>query len=127
MANARSEPPPSTASIDCGDYLTQEAVQHAMENHGIRNLTLYGVGVALLEIGLWGRIPWKGHVQVRRKAARLSFLGQQYRAATKELIDCDFGLAIEDINDPRLQQAIFQSCVAELESLLSKIQVDDDP
>ncbi|RYP65933.1 hypothetical protein DL771_008063 [Monosporascus sp. 5C6A] len=126
MVNAGSKPPPSTASIGRGDYLTQEAVRHAMENHGIRNLTLYGVGVALLEIGLWARIPWEDHVQVRRKTARLSFLGRQYRAATKRLIDCDFGLAIEDINDPRLQNAIFQSSVAELESLLSKIQVDDD-
>ncbi|KAI0126422.1 hypothetical protein BJ170DRAFT_405549 [Xylariales sp. AK1849] len=81
------------------NYFPDEEVQFAMENHGIRNLALYNLGVALLQIGLWDSIPWEDHVQVRRKTARLSYLGRQYRDATKKLIDCDFGLAIEDLHD----------------------------
>ncbi|KAF3065116.1 hypothetical protein GL218_01756 [Daldinia childiae] len=97
--------------------LPLESVQEAMENYGIRNITLYALGVALLQIGLWERIAWEDHVQVRRKAARLSYLGKRFRNATKRLIDCDFGLATEQLEDPGLQDAIFSCVVGDLESL----------
>ncbi|KAI0114792.1 hypothetical protein F4814DRAFT_459679, partial [Daldinia grandis] len=99
------------------NFLSLESVQEAMENHGIRNITLYGLGVALLQIGLWERVAWEDHVQVRRKAARLSYLGKRFRNATKRLIDCDFGLATEQLEDPVLQDAIFSYVVGDLESL----------
>lgn len=95
-----------------------DSIRYAMEDHGIRNLTLYGLGVALLQIGLWEHVPWEDHVQVRRKVARLSHLGKGYRDATKKLIYCDFGLAIEQLDDPQLQSAIFSHVVGELESIL---------
>lgn len=100
------------------DSLPLESVQDAMDNYGIRNLTLYGLGVALLQIGLWDHVAWEDHVQVRRKVARLSYLGKQYRDATKRLIDCDFGLATEQLHDKQLQSAIFNHVVGDLESLL---------
>ncbi|KAI0138654.1 hypothetical protein F4776DRAFT_619341 [Hypoxylon sp. NC0597] len=99
------------------DSLPLESVQYAMENYGIRNLTLYGLGVALLQIGLWDHVPWEDHVQVRRKVARLSYLGKRYRDATKRLIDCDFGLATEKLDDVKLQSAIFTDIVGDLEAL----------
>ncbi|OTA61834.1 hypothetical protein K449DRAFT_434155 [Hypoxylon sp. EC38] len=101
--------------------LSLESVQYAMENHGIRNLTLYGLGVAFLQIGLWDYVPWEDHVQVRRKVARLSYLGKRYRDATKKLIDCDFGLATEKLDDVKLQSAIFTDIVGDLEALLQAV------
>lgn len=103
------------------DILPPDLVQRAMEDHGIRNLTLFGTGVALLQIGLWDRVPWEDHVQVRRKVARLSYLGKRYRDATKRLIDCDFGLATEQLHDKKLQSAIFSAVVGDLESLLHEL------
>ncbi|KAI2465987.1 hypothetical protein F4781DRAFT_407155 [Annulohypoxylon bovei var. microspora] len=101
------------------NFLSKESIEYAMENHGIRNLTLYGLGVALLQIGLWDSIPWEDHVQVRRKVARLSWLGKRYRNATKKLINCDFGLATEELRDRSLQSAIFRDMIGDLEQLLS--------
>ncbi|KAI1658270.1 hypothetical protein F4813DRAFT_59807 [Daldinia decipiens] len=98
-------------------FLPSESVQEAMENYGIRNITLYALGVALLQIGLWERVAWEDHVQVRRKVARLSYLGKRFRNAAKRLIDCDFGLATEQLEDPELQDAIFSCVVGDLESL----------
>jgi len=116
-------PSPSIVGHGRSEALAEEAVKYAMENHGIRNLTLYGLGVALLQIGLWDHVPWEDHVQVRRKTARLSYLGLQYRNATKRLIDCDFGLATENLHDTQLQAAIFDSIVGDLEALLAQVQV----
>ncbi|KAI0377100.1 hypothetical protein F5Y04DRAFT_292205 [Hypomontagnella monticulosa] len=96
-------------------------VKCAMEDHGIRNLTLYGLGVALLQIGLWENVAWGDHIQVRRKVSRLSFLGRRYRNAAKRLIDCDFGLATEELGDRKLQSAIFNAVVGDLESLLHEL------
>ncbi|KAI1143644.1 hypothetical protein F5Y05DRAFT_2035 [Hypoxylon sp. FL0543] len=101
---------PSSLPLDSGQY--------AMENYGVRNLTLYGLGVALLQIGLWDDVASKDYGQVRRKVARLSYLGKRYRDATKKLIDCDFGLATEQLDDVKLQSAIFTDVVGDLESLL---------
>ncbi|KAI1410546.1 hypothetical protein F5Y13DRAFT_202020 [Hypoxylon sp. FL1857] len=100
------------------DSLPLESVQYAMDNHGIRNLTLYGLGVALLQIGLWDHVAWEDHIQVRQKIALLTFLGKRYRDATKRLIYCDFGLATEQLEDVKLQSAIFTEVVGVLELLL---------
>ncbi|KAI0844865.1 hypothetical protein F5Y00DRAFT_273540 [Daldinia vernicosa] len=107
--------------------LPLELVQEAMENYGIRNITLYALGVVLLQIGLWERIAWEDHVQVRRKAARLSYLGKRFRNATKRLIDCDFGLATEQLEDPGLQGAIFSGVVGDLESLYRDLTSSSRP
>ncbi|OTB00148.1 hypothetical protein M426DRAFT_244199 [Hypoxylon sp. CI-4A] len=121
ISSSTQDPSKAPVSLDEETYgpdtLSSESIRDAMENHGIRNLTLYGLGVALLQIGLWEDVAWDDHVQVRRKAARLSYLGKRYRDATKKLIDCDFGLATEDLRDPRLLSAIFNDVVGDLESL----------
>lgn len=96
-----------------------ESIEYAMHDHGIRNLTLYSLGVALLQIGLWERVPWEDHIQIRRRVERLSQLGKGYYLATKKLICCDFGLAREQLHDPQLQSAVFNHVVGELESVLS--------
>ncbi|KAI0888801.1 uncharacterized protein GGS22DRAFT_63174 [Annulohypoxylon maeteangense] len=103
-------------------FLSPESIQYAMDNHGIRNLTLYGLGVSLLQIGLWENIPWEDHVQVRRKVARLSWLGKRYRDATKKLINCDFGLATEELCDRNLQSAIFRDVIGDLESIVNLLE-----
>ncbi|KAI1378391.1 hypothetical protein F4677DRAFT_466126 [Hypoxylon crocopeplum] len=92
----------SSDEEDCQpDFLPLESVQDAMDTYGIRNLTLYCLGVALLQIGLWDP--------------------QEYRNAIKRLIYCDFGLAEEELQDPELQRAIFHHVVGDLESLLHKL------
>ncbi|KAK3326656.1 hypothetical protein B0H66DRAFT_551463 [Apodospora peruviana] len=95
-----------------------EIAKWAEENHGIRNLTLYSLGVALLQIGLWdGSVSWSDHVQVRRKTARLSYLGKKYRNAARRLIECNFGQDSDDLEDEKLQRAVFTSVVGDLEAL----------
>ncbi|XXH01803.1 hypothetical protein Hte_008164 [Hypoxylon texense] len=120
----RSNPTPKHGTNS--DSTIAESIQYAMDDHGIRNPILYRLGVALLQIGLWEHVHWEDNVQVRRKVARLSHLGRGYHDATKKLIYCDFGLAIEELNDPRLQSAIFSHVVAELESILGVAQLGTD-
>ena len=91
--------------------------QRLRYDKGVRNLDLYCLGVALLQIGLWEHVPWNKHELVRRKVERLGFLGERYLKATKRLIYCDFGEGEENLNHEGLQLAICETVIADLESL----------
>lgn len=100
-----------------------EALDEAYCLKGIRNPILYGLGVALLQIGLWEPVDLADHVQVRRRVSRLSYLGERYRRVTKKLVDCDFGLGVDSLCNERLEGAVYQSCVLELECLLQQVRL----
>ncbi|KAI1213157.1 uncharacterized protein F4807DRAFT_413087 [Annulohypoxylon truncatum] len=118
METVNLAPTPPNGEDCLPDCPLSEPVQDAMENYGIRNLTLYGLGVALIQIGLWSDIPWGDHVLVRKTVAHLPCFGKRYKKVVSKLINCDFGLGTEDLNDPELRSAIFNDIIGELESLL---------
>ncbi|KAI1477870.1 hypothetical protein F4774DRAFT_185633 [Daldinia eschscholtzii] len=130
LETIRSTVDPATRSCIIQDeslapnFLPLKRVEEAMQMYGIRNLTLYNLGVDLLQIGLWEHVAWEGEVEeIRSKVARLSHLGKKYRDAAKRLIDCDFGLASEQLEDTRLREAIFSSIVSDLEELLHQLTI----
>ena len=96
---------------------SDDDMKHARENFGVRNLDLYRLGVALLQIGLWDLVPWKDPALVRRKTDRLSFCGKKYQQATERLIECDFG-ETRNLDDEGLQRAVCTRVVVDLESLM---------
>lgn len=112
-----------TAMTDAGDSeqkdnkgdTTETAVStQAYLKAGVRNLVLYRLGVALLSIARWERLPWQDVVTVRRKAAALNWGGEAYRTAVKSLIDCDFG-AGDDLEAEKLQFEVLRRVVGPLE------------
>ncbi|OTB20720.1 hypothetical protein K445DRAFT_299827 [Daldinia sp. EC12] len=130
LETIRSTVDPATRSCIIQDeslapnFLPLKRVEEAMQMYGIRNLTLYNLGVDLLQIGLWEHVAWEGELEeIRSKVARLSHLGKKYRDAAKRLIDCDFGLASEQLEDTRLREAIFSSIVSDLEELLHQLTI----
>jgi len=85
-----------------------------MIKYGIRNLTLWYVGAALLQIDLWEYIPWGGEeseVRVRKSLGRSKTLGKRYRQLTKRLVDCDFGEG-DDLTSQELQAQIYNRVVS---------------
>jgi len=83
---------------------------------GIRNLTIYHLGVALLQIGRWETLDTDDIVQVRKAARKASRLGPRYDALTEKCLYCDFGFG-DDLSKPQLQSAVYESVVCELEHM----------
>jgi len=115
-----------TAAID-GTSLDQvpdpnQAVEEAKLVHGIHNTTLYNLGVALLSIGRW--IPINPHdiLAVRRMALQASPLGPKFQHMTQRVLDCDFGCG-KDLTKSRLQKAVYDGVLIELESMISALSI----
>ncbi|KAI0970719.1 hypothetical protein F4678DRAFT_100313 [Xylaria arbuscula] len=103
-------------------HLTPE-FETALLTHGIRNLSLYCLGVALLQIGRWDPLAdtTDDVVVVRRLAARSCRLGPRYQALMQKCIECDFGEG-SDLSNPQLQGTIYESVVCELERLIEVLE-----
>lgn len=100
--------------------------------HGIRNLTLAELGVALLEIGTKKNIndqcldlstPDQHRIVSARKImmeepASLSALGKRYTKMAQKCIYCDFSCG-DDLSDEALQSAVYTEVVCELESQIA--------
>ncbi|KAK3291113.1 uncharacterized protein B0H64DRAFT_435993 [Chaetomium fimeti] len=89
--------------------------------HGIRNVTLHSLGVALLQIGRWEVMDADDLVSVRKAAAKPSRLGPRYDELTAKCLYCDFGFGA-DLNKPQLQGAIYESVVHELEEMVALLE-----
>lgn len=91
---------------------------------GIRNLTMHSLGVALLQIGQWDPLRPDSIVEIRKAAhlaERDSRLGPRYQKLTQKCLECDFGCG-KDLAQPKLQSAIYQDVVCELEDLVSLLE-----
>ncbi|KAF5575531.1 hypothetical protein FPCIR_13107 [Fusarium pseudocircinatum] len=86
--------------------------------HGIRNATIYNLGVALLAIGRWAPVDSNDILHVRRMASQTCPLGSKYHEMTQRVLECDFGCG-KDLSRPQLQQAIYDGIVLELESMIA--------
>ncbi|KAH7232464.1 hypothetical protein B0J15DRAFT_409110 [Fusarium solani] len=91
--------------------------------HGIRNATIYNLGVALLAIGRWAPVDSNDILHVRRMASQRCPLGSKYQEMTQKVLECDFGCG-KDLSRPQLQQAIYDGIVLELESMISSLSLE---
>ena len=102
-----------------------QSFEEAQYKHGVRNITLYSLGAALLAIGRWERIDHNDIEGVRRLASRPCYLGPVYQELTQKVLDCDFGYG-KDLKKPRLQEAIYEMVVLELESMIASLDISDE-
>jgi len=84
---------------------------------GIRNMTIFNLGVALLQIGRWEVLDTDDVVRIRRAASKPSKLGPRYDELTQRCLNCDFGFG-DDLEKPQLQCAVYESVVCELEHMV---------
>ncbi|KAH8900697.1 hypothetical protein GQ53DRAFT_632333 [Thozetella sp. PMI_491] len=99
--------------------------EDAQYKYGVRNITLYSLGAALLAIGRWERVDPNDIEGIRRLASQSSYLGRAYQELTQKVLDCDFGYG-KDLKTPRLQEAIHETVVLELESMIAKLDLARD-
>lgn len=114
MLEDASKPPPRIQIKTKDD----NAFGQEMMQVGIRNLTLWGVGVALLQIGLGRQVSWSDHVQVRQSVAKLKRFSMRYHDITDKLINCDFGQGAR-LQKIELQNEVYRTVVCELEGALN--------
>jgi hypothetical protein len=99
-------------------------IEEAQYKYGVRNVMLYSLGVALLAVGRWENVD-PGDVEgVRRLASQPCFLGPKYRELTERVIDCDFGQG-KDLRKPKLQEAVYESVILELEGMIAALDLGD--
>lgn len=84
---------------------------------GIRNVTMYSLGAALLQISRWELLDVCDVVQLRRKAGQPSRLGPRYDDLASKCLYCDFGFGA-DLAKRQLQYAFYADVVCELEQMV---------
>ncbi|KAK8093722.1 hypothetical protein PG997_000407 [Apiospora hydei] len=111
---------PRPKSINLHDTLLM-----ALREHGIDNLTLFSLGMALLQIGCWRRLPIDDIGEVRRIAECNLGLGLAYQQITLQCLECNFASS-KDLSNPKLQNAIYQHVVCKLEESINVLGGDCD-
>ncbi|KAK2611833.1 hypothetical protein N8I77_005155 [Diaporthe amygdali] len=102
------------------------AIEDARLVHGVRNVTLWGLGTVMLQIGTWSMIESPDDVvAVRRLAQRTPMLGKRYRDLTKQCLECDFAFG-DDLSKPRLQQAVYEHVVCGLAEMINSLDIDEE-
>ncbi|KAF3066081.1 hypothetical protein CFAM422_009288 [Trichoderma lentiforme] len=117
------DPGESLMDVESPVSLTQ-SIEDIHYKYGVRNVTLYSLGAALLAIGMWKRIDPADIEEVRRLAST-SPLGPRYRKLTQKVLDCDFGYG-KDLKKPRLQEAVYENVLLELESMIASLDIISD-
>ncbi|KAM0521838.1 hypothetical protein ACHAPE_002400 [Trichoderma viride] len=105
--------------------LVHLSIEDAQYKHGVRNATLYSLGAALLAIGRWECVDHNDIEGIRRLASQRSYLGPVYQELTQKVLDCDFGFG-KDLKKPRLQEAIYEMVIVELESMIASLDISRD-
>ncbi|KIL88410.1 hypothetical protein FAVG1_08490 [Fusarium avenaceum] len=92
--------------------------------HGIKNISLYSLGVALLGIDKWRDLDLDDVLQVR-KAAQSSSFGDRYRNIVRKCLGCEFRNET-DLAQSRLHRAVYEEVVGSLESMIASLELQDD-
>ncbi|KAF2998007.1 hypothetical protein E8E13_007355 [Curvularia kusanoi] len=108
---------------------TQDSVSYEVR-YGINNMSLFFLGVALLEIAHWKPIedqmtPKDLNDQVfaaRRIASQPSHMGPVYHRIARKCLQGNFG-AEPDLGQKSLQTAVYNDVVCELESMIKKLEI----
>ncbi|KAJ4326714.1 hypothetical protein N0V84_002829 [Fusarium piperis] len=122
----------NSQSIDYGAFMDVDMplsntsmsaiMDQATRKYGIRNMTLYSLGVTLLAIGQWAPVDLNNVEEVRRLAAEPCRLGPRYQELTQKVLDCDFGYG-KDLTKPRLQEAVYENVLLELETMIERLDL----
>ncbi|KAJ0120488.1 hypothetical protein J7T55_015217 [Diaporthe amygdali] len=113
-------------SMPTEDLTDNRAIEDAKLLHGVRNVTLWGLGTVMLQIGTWSMIKSPDDVvAVRRLAQRTPMLGKRYRDLTKQCLECDFAFG-DDLSRPRLQQAVYEHVVCGLAEMINSLDIDEE-
>jgi hypothetical protein len=122
--SAPQKPAPIPANME-GIQGPADAISEEMQ-YGINNVTLFFLGVALLEIAYWKPIedqmkPGDRNNQIfaarRIASSRPSSLGPAYQKIAEKCLQCNFGFGTK-LESKRLQTAIYNDVVCGLENLL---------
>jgi hypothetical protein len=96
-------------------------------HRGIDNITLFCLGIALIEIAHWRPLSELGteydqdQIDTARRVARgTTILGPWYDSAIQKCLRCDFAFGW-DLNSEALQRAIYSDVVCPLEDLVVKL------
>ena len=96
--------------------------------YGINNMTLFGLGVALLEIAHWKPLASMRSdydaddvLTARRLARQRTLLGGRYQDVIQKCLQCNFGYGT-DLANTELQNAVYNSVVCPLEDILAKLK-----
>lgn len=94
--------------------------------YGVRNMTLFSLGVALIEIGRWRPLRYSDTedpiISVRKMARGPLRLGSRYREIVRMCLECDFGYG-NDLSKSELQSAVYGGVVCQLEDMMKKLNV----
>jgi len=94
--------------------------------YGITNLTLFSLGIALLELNHWKSIYTGNDILAARELVdRGSPLGPKYRDLVKKCLQCNFGFGT-DLSKPELQNAVYNDVVCQLEEMISVLDIGVD-
>ncbi|KAI0008188.1 hypothetical protein F4779DRAFT_588204 [Xylariaceae sp. FL0662B] len=122
---AENSPERLSAAMDVDCSGLAGALEDAKLLHGIQNLTLYNLGVALLSIARWTRIDPNDVLQVRRMASQSCPLGPRYQEIAQKVLECDFGYG-KDLRKPRLQEAVYNDVLVELEGMIASLDLNGE-
>ncbi|KAI8716924.1 hypothetical protein NCS52_00987000 [Fusarium sp. LHS14.1] len=122
----------NSQNLDCESFMDVDMslpnppmsalMDQATRKYGIRNMTLYSLGVVLLAIGQWAPVDLNDVEEVRRLAAEPCRLGPRYQELTQKVLDCDFGYG-KDLAKPRLQEAVYENVLVELEKMIERLDL----
>ncbi|XXH02855.1 hypothetical protein Hte_009243 [Hypoxylon texense] len=91
---------------------------------GIKNAALYNLGVALLQIDRWKDLDPNAAADIDKLSVWSRF-GPKYRDIVQRCLHCNFGVDY-DLTKPKLQTAVLDKVMGELDSMLSGLMIDDD-
>ena len=96
---------------------------------GINNITLFFLGVALLEVAHWKPLESLSNPQdpnailtARRLASKPSPLGKRYQEVVRKCLQCNFGFGT-DLSKKELQTAVYGDVVCPLEEMLKALSI----
>ncbi|KAL1613242.1 hypothetical protein SLS60_001474 [Paraconiothyrium brasiliense] len=121
--------PSESSSAQCSSSSDPDELSYM---YGIRNLTLAGLGVALLEVGIKQELgsvsldtsalsPHRiisARKVLRGEPSSPKMLGKRYIKMARQCIDCDFSCG-EDLTDEALRSAVYTDVVCTLEDMIA--------
>lgn len=119
---------PLALTVDYCEAQTTEDGALEYEVYGIRNATLYRLGVALLEIGYWRKLNVADVVKNRqlanpRRGRRVVY--PRYLEIAKRCLDCDFAFGT-DLTKSSLLNAVQDRVLKELDTMIAAIDISRD-
>ncbi|KAK8067265.1 hypothetical protein PG997_014012 [Apiospora hydei] len=118
-------------NYQCSDLAMEDpgsskAFEDAKFQYGVRNVMLWCLGTMLLQIACWRQIDAADDVcTIRRLSYHTYCPGPRYQRLTKKCLDCDFGYG-DDLSQPRLQQAVYQGLICELNDMIQSLDMDTE-